>query len=249
MKRIGSKNKFLTCFRPGFHIEEMILDDGFSKSATILKIDPKEFLNRSVSDCSAFAAGTPNSDTDEASAAAIRPLSRRKSFSRAVKAIVSDLFRGKDRKNRSRGSDFSTADPDGYDSIRKEFDSSSSSSSFSPSSNSGSDSENPSTAAGTRRTRKPDPESNRRRSGDLTVFLLLLVCLAVTVLGGKLLGVALTPICLYLMPRRRGFADDSRKGEERRSPEKVRSSETEYRKQSVVMEGMLRRSNRRLNLK
>ncbi|CAN1220457.1 hypothetical protein LINPERPRIM_LOCUS1911 [Linum perenne] len=239
MKRIGSKNKFLTCFRPGIHIEEMILDDGFSKSATILKIEPKEILNRSVSDCSAFAAGVPDSDSDEASAAAIRPLSRRKSFSRAVKAIFSDLFhspRGKDRKNRSRGSDFSTADPDGYDSIRKEFDSS----------NSGSDSENPSTV---RRTRKPDPESNRRRSGDLTVFLLLLVCLAVTVLGGKLLGVALTPICLYLMPRRRGFADDSRKVEERRSPEKGRSSETEYRKQSVVMEGMLRRSNRRLNLK
>ncbi|CAN0896926.1 hypothetical protein LINGRAHAP2_LOCUS18800 [Linum grandiflorum] len=256
MKRNGSKNKFITCFRPGFPIEEMIREDGFSKSAS--KIDRSKshaslipttthngILDRSVSDCSAFSVR--NSESDETPPR----LPRRKSFSRAVKAIVSEMFHSprsgsKDRKSRNRGSDFVIGAPSltrtDFTDLDEFTSSSSTSSSSSMGSVSGSDSESPWT---TRRTRKPDPN----RAGNLTVFLLVLVSLAVTVLGGKLVGVALTSVFLYLMPRRRGIVcGESGKGEARRSPAKGRSSETEYRKQRVVMEGMLKRSNRRENL-
>ncbi|CAN1365025.1 hypothetical protein LINPERPRIM_LOCUS45370 [Linum perenne] len=245
MKRNGSRNKFLTCFRPGFHLEEMILDDGLG------------ILNHSVSDCSAFA-GVRSSEKWGSDEADFYPrLSRRKSFSRAIKSIASDLFqssRSKDRKLRIRSSDSTTrvpsltrtdsTDEEEYDSITEEFGSPlftsfSSSTTFV----SGSETETPSTAEET--TRKPNPGPDRKRSGILAMILLLLVCLAVTVLGGKLLGVALTLICVYLVPRRWGIVGcvGSGKGEEKRS------SETECRKQRMLVGGLMKMmSHRRLNL-
>ncbi|CAN1783527.1 hypothetical protein LINPERHAP1_LOCUS16308 [Linum perenne] len=224
MKRSGSRNKFLTCFRPGFHLDDMILDDGF--------------LHRSVSDCSVSTA-SPNSessDSDESSVSGHTILKKKKkSFSRAIKSVFSDLIhpsRAKIRKSRSRGSEGSESptrtesDLEELDSIRREF---------------GSDSETPSVSGKNRRT---DPEPERRRSDGLSLFLLLLVSVAVTVLGGQLLGVALTSISLNFIPHRRVVVGGSGKGEMRRSPEKGRWSETEYRKQSVGMGGTLKRSQR-----
>ncbi|CAN1220456.1 hypothetical protein LINPERPRIM_LOCUS1910 [Linum perenne] len=244
MKRNGSRNKFLTCFRPGFQLEEMILDDGLG------------ILNHSVSDCSAFA-GVRSSEKWGSDEADFYPrLSRRKSFSRAIKSIASDLFqssRSKDRKLRIRSSDSTTrvpsltrtdsTDEEEYDSITEEFGSPLfPTSSSSTTSVSGSEAETPSTAE---EIRRPDPGPDRKRSGILAMILLLLVCLAVTVLGGKLLGVALTLICVYLVPRRWGIVGGggSGKGEEKKS------SETECRKQRMLVGGLMKMiSHRRLNL-
>ncbi|CAN1783524.1 hypothetical protein LINPERHAP1_LOCUS16305 [Linum perenne] len=193
----------------------MILDDGLG------------ILNHSVSDCSAFA-GVRSSEKWGSDEADFYPrLSRRKSFSRAIKSIASDLFqssRSKDRKLRIRSSDSTTRVP----SLTQEFDASSSS----MSSVSGSESETPSTAG---ETRKPDPVPERKKYGILVMFLLLLASVAVTVLGGKLLGVALTLICVFLVPRRWGIVGGS--------------SETECRKQRMLVGGLTKMmSHRRLNL-
>ncbi|CAN1365066.1 hypothetical protein LINPERPRIM_LOCUS45368 [Linum perenne] len=227
MKRTGSSNKFIRFFRPSFHLEQMISDD------------------HSVSDYSTSYGRRSSekwgSDEDE-----FYPrLSKRKKFSRAIKSIFhSPRMRSEDCKSRSRFSDSPTrvpsltwtesTDEEDYDSITEEFGTSSSSTSSG--SGWGSDSETPSTT-----TRKPvDPEPERKRAAILAMILLLVVCLAVTVLGGKLLGLALTLICVYLVPRRWGVVG---KGEQRRS------SETECRKERMVMGGMVKMlSYRRLNL-
>ncbi|CAN0896932.1 hypothetical protein LINGRAHAP2_LOCUS18802 [Linum grandiflorum] len=246
MKRVGSRNKFLTCFLPGFYMEEMMnLDDGFCK------LDP------SVSDCSVSQSPARcSSCSDEENS--VHRIPRRKSFSRSFKTVVSDLFhsqspRAKDRRSlNNRGSDLEIRVPlltrmeEEFDySVRKELDSpsspSSSSTSTTTSSICSSDSEE-SAAAG--EIRRPDPEAERKRSGYLALFLLMLVSLAVTVVGGKLLGVALTLGCLYLMPRRRGNGGGySGEGEVKGS-----LPETEQKKQRMVMGGMLKRGHRRQNL-
>ncbi|CAN1220453.1 hypothetical protein LINPERPRIM_LOCUS1907 [Linum perenne] len=231
MKRTGSSNKFIRCFRP------MISADGFA--------DSNQIQDHSVSDYSA-SYGRRSSEKWGSDEAEFYPrLSKRKGFSRAIKSIFHSP-RSKDRKSRSRVSDSLTrvpsltrtesTDEEDYDSITEEFGTSSSSTS----SGSGSDSETPSTEE---TTRKPDPVPERKKYGILAMILLLLVSVAVTVLGGKLLGVALTLICVYLVPRRWGIVGGvvSGKGGERRS------SETECRKQR--MGGMMRMmSHRRLNL-
>ncbi|CAN1220454.1 hypothetical protein LINPERPRIM_LOCUS1908 [Linum perenne] len=237
MKRTGSSNKFIRFFRPSFHLEQMISDD------------------HSVSDYSA-SYGRRSSEKWGSDEAEFYPrLSKRKTFSRAIKSIFHSP-RSKDRNSRNQVSDSPTrvpsltwtesTDEEDYDSITEEFGTSSSSTSSGSGSGSGlgsgsgfgsdSDSETPSTT-----TRKPvDPEPERKRAAILAMILLLVVCLAVTVLGGKLLGLALTLICVYLVPRRWGVVG---KGEQRRS------SETECRKERMVMGGMVKMmSYRRLNL-
>ncbi|CAN1783523.1 hypothetical protein LINPERHAP1_LOCUS16305 [Linum perenne] len=262
MKRNGSRNKFLTCFRPGFQLEEMILDDGMKRTGSSNKFirffRPSFHLEQMISDdhsVSDYSAsyGRRSSEKWGSDEAEFYPrLSKRKTFSRAIKSIFHSP-RSKDRNSRNQVSDSPTrvpsltwtesTDEEDYDSITEEFGTSSSSTSSgsgSASSGSGSDSETPSTEE---TTRKPDPVPERKKYGILAMILLLLVSVAVTVLGGKLLGVALTLICVYLVPRRWGIVGGvvSGKGGERRS------SETECRKQR--MGGMMRMmSHRRLNL-
>ncbi|CAN1365067.1 hypothetical protein LINPERPRIM_LOCUS45369 [Linum perenne] len=240
MKRTGSRNKFIRCFRP------MISADGFA--------DSNEIQDHSVSDFS-VSYGRRSSEKWGSDEAEFYPrLSKRKGFSRAIKSIASDLFyssRSKDRRSLNRSSDSttrvpsltrteSTGEEEDYDSITEEVDTSSSS--MSSGSGSESESETPSTAG---ETRKPDPVPERKKYGILVMFLLLLASVAVTVLGGKLLGVALTLICVFLVPRRWGIVGggDSGEGEERRS------SETECRKQRMLVGGLTKMmSHRRLNL-
>ncbi|CAN0896933.1 hypothetical protein LINGRAHAP2_LOCUS18803 [Linum grandiflorum] len=236
MKRSGSRNKLLACFRPDFHMEEMIADDGLfltrSKSAALLAAvekNSKPILHRSVSNCSVSTVGvsSENSDSDETTVVGHR-IRRKKSFSRAVKSIVSDIFHSKSKNRRSRiqGSELTTrTDSDRVEHVsttRKEYG---------LSSVLGSESDNKSTAG---KIKKPDPEPERKRSENLTLLILLLVSLAVTVLGGQLLGVALTSISLYSIPHRRVIAGGS--------------SETECKKQRVVMGGGMKRSHRRQDL-
>ncbi|CAN1161105.1 hypothetical protein LINPERHAP2_LOCUS23721 [Linum perenne] len=269
MKRSGSRNKFLTCFRPGFHMDDVILDDGF--------------LHRSVSDCSVSTASlnSESSDSDESSVPGHTiQEKKKKSFSRAIKSVFSDcsvsdcsvstaslnsdnsdsdessvsghtiLKKKKKSFSRTIKSVFSDLIHPSRAKIRKSQNRGSESPTRTESDleeydsirkGFGSDSETPSISGKNRRT---DPEPERRRSDGLSLFLLLLVSVAVTVLGGQLLGVALTSISLNFIPHRRVVVGGSGKGEMRRSPEKGRWSETKYRKQSVGMGGTLKRSQR-----
>ncbi|CAN1123989.1 hypothetical protein LINPERPRIM_LOCUS3510 [Linum perenne] len=220
-------------------------------------------LDRSVSDSSAFAdVRLEKLISDEVSGSVSKHHRRKSSFSRTIKAALIEPMlskRANDRRSVSTRCSSLTGrnSMEDYESIRKEFDDGpeiKSSSSSSPSSSSssiqclspGSETENPTKtkpATTKTETRKPDPI---RKEG-LTVCLLLLVSLGVTVLGGKFWAVALTLICLYSLPRRRRQIknNESPAVESRKLPEKDRAAAREYRKQRVVIEGMLERSHRR----
>ncbi|CAL1393926.1 unnamed protein product [Linum trigynum] len=306
MKRSGSRQKFLMCFRPVVEMEDCILDDGFglhkSKSAALLSINQsdsqaflisaagsdefsdsfgkKGTLDRSVSDYSAFVGDrrSVSSAMEEVVAAQPPNHHRSKRFSRAIKAALFDSVLSKRANNTkswnrvadesNRGSSLirmNSMDKEQCNSIRKVFEgrweamsssSSSSSSSLASSASlpnlcSGSDSETPSQSSSVARrvkTRQSEqsPNPNQKQFGSLTACLLLLVSLGVTILGGKFLGVALTLICLYSLPRRRQDllrVFDPLAGEARTSREENRVSR-EYKKQRVVMEGMLKRNHR-----
>ncbi|CAL1383970.1 unnamed protein product [Linum trigynum] len=137
MKRSGSRNKFLMCFRPVAEMEDCVLDDGFglhkSKFAALLSIDrsnsqaflisaagsdeftdsmgKKVTLDRSVSDCSAFPGGRRSVSSEVEEVVVPTPRQhhhRRKSFSRAIKAVLFEPIsskRGNDRKSMNRVAD------------------------------------------------------------------------------------------------------------------------------------------------
>ncbi|CAN0914747.1 hypothetical protein LINGRAHAP2_LOCUS28741 [Linum grandiflorum] len=223
-------------------------------------------LDRSVSDSSAFAEVRLEKLISDEVASVARHHRRKSSFSRTIKAALLEPMLSKrvnDRKSVSTRCSSLTGrnSMEDYESIRKEFDdspeiksSSASSSSSSSSSSSlrcpspGSETENPTKtkpAVKATETHKPDPKVR----DNLAVCLLLLVSLGVTVFGGKFWAVALTLICLYSLPkrRRRHIIDEGESPavESRKSSEKERAAR-EYRKQRVVMEGILRRSPRRM---
>ncbi|KAJ4847889.1 hypothetical protein Tsubulata_011620, partial [Turnera subulata] len=207
-----SRNKFLLCFRPVADMEQLVLE---SKGGGVGRSLKKMEMKRSLSTpCLSHNSCSSTSTSPQNLLGLHRDHSPKRTFSRVMKAVLFETVlskRVRDRKALCQDSKHSaspTKDDDQKKGIispihAQEIESNSMRLSSPSLSSSGPSPNNLRKALSYQELRgmmmKPTPKNKADRSG----LYMFLICLTLTIFGGKLCAILLTSFCLYFLPHRR----------------------------------------------